>query len=765
VERPRLKANYRVVPVDQDKTFLVAADRHYLIGGTAAALVVGYLDGGHTVADIAGRLVGQADVRDVLLTLRKLDALGVLAEGESDLPTAVLAHWDGLGVDPADAVERIEQAEVAVLTLGGCADAAIIEALHGVGLRTRSLTAAEAADRYAPGAADLLLVVTDDYLRPELRDVNAAALESGRPWVAVKLGGNELWYGPLFTPGHSGCWECMRHRLAGNRHVERYLARKRGEAEPLVVPVPTAPTAPAAAGALIAGEVARIVATGTSPVLDGRMRALELQALEVSEHVLVRRPQCRACGDPALVTDRSSEPKPEGTAGPLRHTDGGLRTQRFQATLDRLERHISPYFGAISSLRAHEASEANGVTYSFTAGHNFAMYGDNLGLLRRNMRGQSGGKGRTELQAKVSAVCEGIERYSAVWEGDEPTRVAAYDDLDPARAVHPEHVLMFSDAQYADRDALNELPVNRLQPVPLKFRADEPISWTPGWSLTERREVLVPSAIVWYGHPDLSRYQYCFADSNGSAAGNTMQEAILQGFCELVERDSVALWWYNKLRRPGFDLDSLKEPYVEELRAFYAGMGRSLWLLDVTSDLGIPTFAGISHRIGHPVEDIMIGFGAHPSARIAALRALTEVNQLLPAVERRDQAGNTLYLDDDPAFMAWFKGVKLADEPWLRPDDGQPVLTLSDYGAPDLSDLGGCIEGCVEAARACGLELIVVDQSRPDLDLRVVKVVAPGMRHFWKRTGPGRLYDVPVRMGWLAEPTPEERLNPTSVFF
>lgn len=762
MERPRLKANLSAVSVDGDKTFVLADGRHYLLGGKATAQVAPYLDGAHTVADIAARLAGEFGVREVMLAIRRYEAVGLLAEGLPDLPTEALAFWDGLGVSPADAADRIARGEVAVLTLGGGSAAPVTESLLGMGLRVREVSPAEAAQ---PGDRDPLLVVTDDYLRPELREVNAAALASGRLWVPTKVGGGEVWIGPLFTPGRSGCWECMRHRLAGNRHVERYLARKRGESEALAVAPWTAPTAPAAAGALIAGEIAKIVATGTSTALDGRMTSLRLDTLETARHVLVRRPQCSCCGDPALVSGRTSEPRPAAAAEHLQHTDGGLRTQSFQATLDRLERHISPYFGAVSSLSQHQGTAANGITYSFTAGHNFAMYGDNMGLLRRNMRGQSGGKGRTELQAKVSAVCEGIERYSAVWEGDEPTRIARYDDLDPARTVHPEHVLMFSELQYAQREMLNAQPVNRLQPVPLRFKTDAEISWTPGWSLSEQREVLVPSALAWYGHPDLARHQYCFADSNGSAAGNTMQEAILQGFCELAERDSVALWWYNKLRRPAFDLDSLKEPYVDELRAFYAGMDRSLWLLDVTSDLGVPAFAGISHRVGHPVEDIMIGFGAHPSARIAALRALTELNQLLPAVERRDEAGNTLYLDQDPAFMGWFTGVRLADEPWLCPAEDQPARVLSDYRALDTDDLNGCIDGCVEAAGSCGLEVIVVDQSRPDLDLSVVKVVSPGMRHFWRRTGPGRLYDVPVRMGWLAEPTPEERLNPTSVFF
>jgi ribosomal protein S12 methylthiotransferase accessory factor len=46
----------------------------------------------------------------------------------------------------------------------------------------------------------------------------------------------------------------------------------------------------------------------------------------------------------------------------------------------------------------------------------------------------------------------------------------------------------------------------------------------------------------------------------------------------------------------------------------------------------------------------------------------------------------------------------------------------------------------------------------------VCKVIVPGLRHFWARFAPGRLYDVPVRLGWLDAPTPEDGLNPTPMF-
>jgi len=45
----------------------------------------------------------------------------------------------------------------------------------------------------------------------------------------------------------------------------------------------------------------------------------------------------------------------------------------------------------------------------------------------------------------------------------------------------------------------------------------------------------------------------------------------------------------------------------------------------------------------------------------------------------------------------------------------------------------------------------------------VVKVVAPGLVHYWRRLGHRRLYEVPVRMGWREQPLREESMNPFSI--
>ena len=61
------------------------------------------------------------------------------------------------------------------------------------------------------------------------------------------------------------------------------------------------------------------------------------------------------------------------------------------------------------------------------------------------------------------------------------------------------------------------------------------------------------------------------------------------------------------------------------------------------------------------------------------------------------------------------------------------------------------------------MEFLVLDQTRPDIAMPVARVIVPGMRHFWERFAPGRLFDVPVSMGWRERRLSEHQLNPVPV--
>lgn len=763
MDRPRLKAHLipRVVP--PDRVFLLAESGHYLVHGTTAAAIVNLLDGTRTVPEIAETVAGTASFGDVVFAVSKFQRFGHLADGVPGQDRGMAALFDSQGIDPSAAAAALAAATVEVITASslGDADAApVAAALARMGCAVQALSVGQAlAGGGVPGA--VVVVLTDDYLRPELRKLDAALRADGKPWLLVKPAGAEIWVGPRFVPSETGCLTCLDERLDGNRQVERYLMRELGDARGRVAAsVATAPYTRDLAAAVVAAAVTELVTTRASSY-DGVLVSVHSRTLQAERHQLIRQPQCADCGDPGLLR---TGPRITLNHGQVRFSDdGGYRVMPPAQTYQRLEKHVSRLLGAVSSLRLLNEID-NGVTYSYSAGHNFAMAGDNIAMLRRNLRGQSGGKGRTDIQARVSGICEAIERYSGVWREARPTRRAAYTDLGADLAVHPNDVLLYSKAQYEMRAEWNRVDAGRLHAIPDPFQEDRPIAWTSTWSLTNDRERLVPAGYCWFGHPDLREHFYCFSDGNGNASGNTLEEAILQAFSELCERDSVALWWYNRLRHPQLDLDSLHDPYVDMLRGFYAGMNRDIWVLDLTTDLGVPAYAALSRRLDHPVEDVLMGFGAHLDPRMAVSRALTELNQFLPAIINRRPDGSTDYWEDDPATLAWWRHATVAKEPWLLPADG-PARRLEDHPAPGCDDLAGLVDTCVERAAGAGLEMLVLDQSRPDIELKVAKVIVPGLRHFWRRLGPGRLYDVPVALGWLPAATPEADLNPLSVFF
>jgi ribosomal protein S12 methylthiotransferase accessory factor len=304
--------------------------------------------------------------------------------------------------------------------------------------------------------------------------------------------------------------------------------------------------------------------------------------------------------------------------------------------------------------------------------------------------------------------------------------------------------------------------------VPVEFDPDVVMEWSPAWSLTRDQRVWIPTPFAFYIYRGESPRNGCNSDSNGNAAGTSIEDAILQGFFELVERDAVASWWYNRIERPAADLDAyathFSEPYIDQVREHYATeLDRDLWVLDITSDLGIPTFvAASSARTGKP--RVLLGFGAHRDARGALLRSITEMNQMLgmvPALEAQE-------LDPSvPAGVhpeqAWWNEDSMEPHPYVLPR-GNPVGPLAHAHDWDFDGKAN-VERIAALVENQGMELHVLNMTHPDVGMPVVKVMVPGMRHFWPRFGPGRLYEVPVTMGWRSTPLTEDELNSTPIFW
>ncbi|HEV2781375.1 MAG TPA: TOMM precursor leader peptide-binding protein, partial [Actinophytocola sp.] len=595
----------------------------------------------------------------------------------------------------------------------------------------------------------------DDYLCPRLGEVDAAHRAAGVAWLLAKPVGTQLWLGPVFQPGQPGCWHCLTVRLWRHRCAENSAQRELGRSGPAPRPVAAVPPAAAAAANLIALEAAKWLAGHRHP---GQRAVWTFDTFTFAgrHHEFRPYPQCATCGNPALVREQAHRPVILRSRRTASRGDGhrALAPDLVQARYRHL---VSPVTGVIKEIRRDRRGPAQ--FNCFRSGTNPAAPVPDLDRLRAMLRQENGGKGVTTLHAEVSALCEAVERYSGTFHGDEERVRGSMRSLGEV-CMHPNDFMLFDRRQYERRADWNARHGD-FQQVCDPFDPEAVLDWSPVWSLTEQRHRLLPTGYLYYGVPAEPDRWYVRADSNGNAAGSSLEDAVLQGLLELVERDSVALWWYNRTRAAGVDLDAFADPWIDELRDVYDEVDRRVWVLDLTADLEIPVMAAVSSRRSGP-DEIIFGFGAHLDPRTALRRALAELNQLMPALlAGRD--GQQLDLDD-PDAAAWWREASLANQPYLVPDPRVRPRRPSDYAYTPNRDLLRDVAVVRERVEASGLPVLVLDQTRPDVGLPVVKVLAPGLRPFWARFAPGRLFDVPVRLGRRARPARFEDLNPYPIF-
>ena len=756
IQNPQVKDCLHVEVLTNEKVFLLSENASWLLAGKTYPHLVPLLTGEHTAGELVQKLSGVVSPAEVHYALHQLAANGYVVEAEPEILSSnsanQIAFWHALGIDATTARQRLAQTRVRITCLGYDQPSYFQHALSELGVAT---------DLQGECANEFEVVLVDDYMQPGLAEINRRHVRENTPWMMVKLIGQLAWIGPIFRPGVTGCWECLSQRLIPNRQLETYIQSKAGKTAPLPTSRAHLASTIAMGAQWAATEVLKWILQGKNDALEGQIITLDTVNANTRQHVLVRRPQCAACGDPGAYK------KPRAiTLTPSKKqysNDGGHRTITPDETYQRYSHLISPITGVVTWMQ-DITEDGKGLSYSYIAGHNFANVQNNVRWLQDNLRSRAGGKGMSDIQAKVSAIGESIERYSGVYRGDEYVERASFKAMGQ-KAIHINDVLRISDKQYANRYAWNkQQSLDQFHLVPEPFNLNLEIDWSPAWSLTNHEFKWLPSALCYYGHPECRQHFFCMSDSNGASAGNTMEEAVLQGFLELVERDSVAVWWYNRIQRPEVDLASFKMPYLKALGEFYQELGREMWVIDITADLGIPTFAAISRR-KHAVEDIIIGFGAHLDAKVALMRAVTELNQFLPAVMKYGADGKTLYNFPHGLAFEWWQKARLADQPHLVPHPALTTKTFDDYPAWGSTDLKDDVERCVAIAAAANVEVLALDQTRPDIGMQVCHMFAPGLRHFWRRLGTGRLYDVPVKLGWLDQPTDESNLNPWSLFF
>jgi len=307
------------------------------------------------------------------------------------------------------------------------------------------------------------------------------------------------------------------------------------------------------------------------------------------------------------------------------------------------------------------------------------------------------GKGATPTEARVSAVMEGIERYS----GEVHDHPIAY-------GTYPEMV--------AKGGAIDPRSLN----LPRGADPDGRLPWVEAWDIVADEGVLLPAHAVFHplprGFPSLFR-----TNTNGLASGNTREEAVFHGLAEIVERDAWSLVEVTK--RPGPRITDPPAGLPAELLAKFAGAKVEVTVRDITSDLGIPTCAAVADdALLRDPRLLTIGMGTHTSSRIAFLRALTEVAQSrLTQIHGAREDTTTA----DLRTRMGYERVRRMNRYWFEADSEVPFSALPTAENDDfLKDIGGIVTSLGKA----GMDrVLVADLTRGEIGVPVVRVVVPGL--------------------------------------
>jgi thiazole/oxazole-forming peptide maturase SagD family component len=412
--------------------------------------------------------------------------------------------------------------------------------------------------------------------------------------------------------------------------------------------------------------------------------------------------------------------------------------------LFRFAHVLDPVFGIVPFVRVGRQRPVAICTALFAEGA-YQLAQSRSGFL------PAGGKGYSLTAARMGCLGEAVERFACIYHANETVRKARVEDiLEPYLA--PGDLLGFSHEQYewaSQADEANSRGSRDWIPKPFDQTAE--ISWVSGKSLHENSLVWVPAAYAFLGYFSSTEPAFCIGDSNGCASGPTLSAAVFRGLLELIERDACAIWWYNRLERCGYDLTGSGDRRITDVVDSQRANGRRVEVLDISSELGVSVCAAVSAN-----EDgsrIRIGLGAALDDKGAILQALAELEQLsfndtlaFPAVERSKEA------------IDWYGSANLAHHPYLVPRAYKKLTPNRRRSCAALQDI-------LRELHAQGFSVYVLNMSRQDLPLAVARVIVPGLRHLQRRLAPGRLYDVPVRLGLRRTPTREREMNPFPVFF
>jgi ribosomal protein S12 methylthiotransferase accessory factor len=501
--------------------------------------------------------------------------------------------------------------------------------------------------------------------------------------------------------------------------------------------------------------------TTAGPKDTPELLVLNLSSLEVDRYGLVPDSACPNCG---LHTDDSaSVARLELSKRPKQSLDG-YRLTPARALVDS---HSNKYLNPMCGMLGPHATQDEDHRFNVQVKGRFFEPGPFRFPI------DWGGNTNCYRDSLSVGLLEGLERHSGI--RPRSRKRSVYDSLRN----------LGDDALDPSTCGLYEPICHELDSELTPFSPDLKIHWVWGYSLTESRSILVPSQMVYYGNDLPAEPRFVIENSNGCATGSCIEEAILHGILELVERDAFLISWYAKLSLPRIDPWSCRNRHILFLLDRIERMNLDVHIVDLRLDIDIPVVMAFLLRRDGELGALSLAAAAHLDPEAAINSALGEITSYMMNFQQRVQHqekslreiekdfGKLRRLHDHALLyglpeMAARAGF-LAAHPNLR--SVQETYRAWDKSRPRNDDLLDDLRFCLERLRGCGLDqVIVVDQTSPEqrrIGATTARTLVPGLvpidfGYYCRRAASiERMYSVPRALAGVNV----DRLNPLPHMF
>lgn len=603
-----------------------------------------------------------------------------------------------------------------------------------------------------PEAIDLALVLNDAWHPSVHQKAEEVFQPACVPWLRGFMSFGQGVVGPLVRSGTPGCSQCadMRRLMASTDRKDMWELQQ-------TVAVHGGMSRDTWASRTGLLQVAHLLVTEAYNVLEGsearteqRVFLTNLKTLKTSRHFVLPNPLCPVCGqlpeDSRTVADISLEPSPKVSMD-------SFRCRPMDDFKEALAEDYLDYQTGLLNGRMHDLTTT------------FAAVSVNLPLFHADEA--SAGRTHSYAESELTAIFEALERYCGL--SPRGKRTVIHDSFAKLgdQALNPVTVGVHGKEQYARPD------------FPFKpFDATRPIRWVWGYSFMQARPILVPELLAYYSLGCADGFVY--ETSNGCAVGGSLEEAILHGILEVVERDGFLLTWYAQLPVPRLDLGSVGDKELQLMvNRLQAVTGYDLHVFNTTMENEIPSVWAVAKNTRQQGVNLICAAGAHLNPLRAVKSAIHELAGMLQVFDEKLEANREAYVR---MYHNPFQVQQMEDHSMLYslPQAESRLHFLMNHNRPLQTfaeafklrawrtDLTDDLKGILQVFRDLQLDVIVVDQTTPEIrrnGLHCVKVLIPGMlpmtfgHHLTRLEGLDRVLRVPVTLGYAKQPLRREQLN------